>query len=148
LIFNVLLKGMLWIISLILALITNYNFGIFTVPSYFIYIIGIFTGPALCGTWVSQRQMIVELAPPSRTSNYFGIANIFGKVSAAIGPLIWLSSINLFSKLLGFNLMITTKYTLIILLLILLIGLWFILEVTDRHQDYLNGKRHIGNGEW
>ncbi|MHA1124429.1 MAG: MFS transporter [Candidatus Heimdallarchaeota archaeon] len=54
-----------------------------------IIIMGVLAGPALGGTWVAQRVMITELAPKEKYGEYFGFSKLSGKVSAAIGPLIW-----------------------------------------------------------
>jgi len=54
-----------------------------------IMIMGILAGPALGGTWVAQRAMVTELAPKEKFGEYFGFSKLSGKVSAAIGPLIW-----------------------------------------------------------
>ncbi|MHA1187759.1 MAG: MFS transporter [Candidatus Heimdallarchaeota archaeon] len=54
-----------------------------------IIIMGVIAGPALGGTWVAQRAMVTELAPKEKFGEYFGFSKLSGKVSAALGPLIW-----------------------------------------------------------
>ena len=50
---------------------------------------GIIAGPALGGTWVAQRYMIIELAPKEKFGEYFGFSKLSGKVSSSLGPAIW-----------------------------------------------------------
>ncbi len=56
---------------------------------------GIFAGPALGGTWVAQRYMVIELAPKEKFGEYMGFSKLSGKVSASIGPIIWAAIIAL-----------------------------------------------------
>ena len=50
---------------------------------------GVVAGPALGGTWVAQRLMVVELAPKEKFGEFFGFSEISNKASSAIGPLVW-----------------------------------------------------------
>jgi UMF1 family MFS transporter len=52
-------------------------------------LMGLIAGPALGGTWTAQRIMVVELAPKEKFGEYFGFSKLSGKVSSAIGPLIF-----------------------------------------------------------
>ncbi|MFV2014659.1 MAG: MFS transporter, partial [Candidatus Heimdallarchaeota archaeon] len=140
--------GALWLIALIIAVLTNLTIFNITTPEYLAIFVGVIVGPALGGTWVCQRQMIIELAPIDRTSNYFGFANVFGRISSALGPFVWFGSIWILSNLIGLNTSISTRVTIIVLSAILLIGLYFISKVRDVHKFYLSGARHVGNGVW
>jgi len=58
-------------------------------PFIAVIIMGVISGPALGGTWVAQRQMVIELAPKEKFGEYFGFSKLSGKVSSVIGTLIW-----------------------------------------------------------
>ncbi|NVM34252.1 MAG: MFS transporter [Candidatus Lokiarchaeota archaeon] len=87
------LVGLLWSISLILGIIfifsTPYILVGFNIPFIFSLVMGMVAGPALGGTWVAQRIMVVELAPKEKFGEFFGFSEISNKASSAIGPLVW-----------------------------------------------------------
>ncbi len=64
-----------------------------------IIIMGVIAGPALGGTWVAQRVMVAELAPKEKFGEFMGFSKLSGKVSAAIGPLIWTAVFSLHTYL-------------------------------------------------
>jgi UMF1 family MFS transporter len=87
------LVGILWgtalIIGIVLVFTTPYiDIGL-NVPFIFAIIMGIVAGPALGGTWTAQRIMVIELAPKEKFGEFFGFSKLSGKLSSAIGPFIW-----------------------------------------------------------
>lgn len=64
-------------------------------PFIMVLLMGILAGPALGGTWVAQRYMVIELAPKEKFGEYMGFSKLSGKVSASIGPIIWAAIIAL-----------------------------------------------------
>ncbi|MHA2038910.1 MAG: MFS transporter [Promethearchaeota archaeon] len=87
------LVGLLWTIALILGVVfifsTPYILVGLNVPFILSIVMGIVSGPALGGTWVAQRIMVVELAPKEKFGEFFGFTEISNKASSAIGPLVW-----------------------------------------------------------
>jgi UMF1 family MFS transporter len=87
------LVGLLWSIALILGAIFAFSTPYILVGLNFPFILslvmGIIAGPALGGTWVAQRIMVVELAPKEKFGEFFGFTEISNKASSAIGPLVW-----------------------------------------------------------
>jgi UMF1 family MFS transporter len=87
------LVGLLWSISLILGIIfvfsTPYILVGLNAPFILSLVMGMVAGPALGGTWVAQRIMVVELAPKEKFGEFFGFTEISNKASSAIGPLVW-----------------------------------------------------------
>lgn len=85
--------GGLWAIAIILGVILVFwGAPIIVGPNFafvVVLIMGIVAGPALGGTWVAQRAMVVELAPKEKFGEYFGFSKLSGKLSASLGPLIW-----------------------------------------------------------
>ncbi|MHA1199453.1 MAG: MFS transporter [Candidatus Heimdallarchaeaceae archaeon] len=77
--------------------------GGWTFPFVMVLIMGVLAGPALGGTWVAQRYMVLELAPREKFGEYFGFSKLSGKVSSAIGPMIWGAIIALTTVGLAYN---------------------------------------------
>ncbi|NHK31355.1 MAG: MFS transporter [Asgard group archaeon] len=88
--------------------------------------------------FVIGRQFLIELAPPERIGQYMGFKKISGKVSAALGPLIFsgvLSAVIVFGKTLAYQM------ALLSLLAFFLIGFAITLFIRNYHPQYLEGKR-------
>jgi UMF1 family MFS transporter len=94
-----------------------------------VLIMGLLAGPAMGGTWVAQRYMIIELAPKEKFGEYFGFSKLSGKVSASIGPLIWGAIIALYYE--GGPISLNQAYAIAIGIvgIIMLVGLVIILFV-------------------
>ena len=92
--------------------------------------------------------MVTQLAPITRVSNYFGFTNSFDRINAALGPIVWSANIFFFTGLIGISVSMATRFTIIVLVIILVVGLLILSQVTDHHARYLEGFRHIGNGKW
>ncbi len=98
-----------WVAALIIAIVASVFWSPITVPEMLggnpddpwtiqfvvVLIMGILAGPALGGTWVAQRYMVIELAPKEKFGEYMGFSKLSGKVSASLGPLIWAAVITL-----------------------------------------------------
>ncbi len=87
------LVGALWGIALtigvLLVFVTPYiDIGL-NLPFILSLLMGIVAGPALGGTWVAQRIMVIELAPKEKFGEFFGFSKLSGKLSSALGPFIW-----------------------------------------------------------
>lgn len=80
----------LWCLTLLLA--------VFDSHPWIYWPVGSLVGLALAGTWVSSRVLLVELAPPERVGEYFGLYNLTGKSAAVVGPLVWGALLLLFSS--------------------------------------------------
>ncbi len=88
--------------------------------------------------FVIGRQFLLELAPPERIGQYMGFKKISGKVSAALGPLIFsgvLSAVIPFGKTLAYQMAILS------LLGFFLIGFVITQFIRNYHPQYLEGKR-------
>jgi UMF1 family MFS transporter len=87
------LVGLLWIsaltIGIFLIFVYPYILIGFNFPFVMSILMGLLAGPALGGTWTAQRIMVVELSPKEKFGEYFGFSKLSGKVSSAIGPLIF-----------------------------------------------------------
>lgn len=78
----------LWIISLVVA---SASFS----PVLF-WTIGPLVGVALGGTWVTARTLVLDLAPPEKVGEVYGLYNMGGKFGFILGPLTWGALVYLF----------------------------------------------------
>jgi len=98
------LVGALWGLALVIGIVlvfttSNIDVGA-NLPFIFSIIMGIVAGPALGGTWTAQRIMVVELAPKEKFGEFFGFSKLSGKLSSALGPLVW-GTVMLTSDIIG-----------------------------------------------
>ncbi|MBY8987700.1 MAG: MFS transporter [Candidatus Lokiarchaeota archaeon] len=98
------LVGALWGIALIIGIVLVFTTPYIEVganlPFVLSIIMGVVAGPALGGTWTAQRIMVVELAPKEKFGEFFGFSKLSGKLSSALGPLIW-GTVMLTSDIIG-----------------------------------------------
>ena len=130
------LVGTGWIVSTIVFILSG-----LLIPKEFVFLAAIIIGMSLGGTWVVQRQMVIELSPPEDITQYFAYSKFTGKLSAAIGPILFSGVLNLGLRVLGFD--TPNAYRLAIFSLVIFFVLGFIVfyTITDYHKDYLSGKR-------
>ncbi len=105
----------LWFVALLIAVLVIFiwapvvvpdplfDFSQWSFPFVLVLLMGILTGPALGGTWVAQRYMIIELAPKEKFGEYFGFSKLSGKISSSIGPAIWAVVFLIFYSSIGFK---------------------------------------------
>lgn len=75
----------LWFTALVIMMLEGW-----LLPLNSIYVAAVAIGPALSGVWVCQRQMVLELVPnDEEIGRYFGLTKFSGKLSSAVGPLIF-----------------------------------------------------------
>ena len=53
------------------------------------YVVGFFAGFSLSGAQAVSRTMVSQLAPPEKTSEFFGFLSVAGRTSTFIGPLVF-----------------------------------------------------------
>lgn len=143
--------GGLWAIAIILGvfliffgapIVVGFNFAFIVV-----LLMGIVAGPALGGTWVAQRAMIVELAPKEKFGEYFGFSKLSGKLSASLGPLLWTGVFVLYEVLAAalfgkynYYLYKAYGYAMLVVGLIMAIGLTIIGFVNPSRKLILEGQ--------
>ena len=124
--------GALWFFALLLILLEGIVF-----PRKVIYLAAIFLGPGLSGIWVSQRQMVLELAPSEEEiGQYFGLTKFSGKLSSALGPFVWGTTFFFFKNKLKFSISMTYRVTMFTLALFLAIGFLILQKVPNKHEEF------------
>ena len=53
------------------------------------WVVGLMSGSALAGLYVSERPYVLLIAPKNRVGEYFGIFNMAGRLAAIAGPFSW-----------------------------------------------------------
>ena len=110
----------LWIVALVTAIA---SFSPWT-----FWLVGFLVGCALGGTWVSARALVLDLSPPEKIGEIYGLYNMGGKFGFILGPLVWGFVVLVFEDV---N---TLKYRIAVgsLLLFLLAGLYLLKKVPDK----------------
>lgn len=71
----------LWIIALFLAAISQ--------SAVLFWMVGPVAGVGMGGVWVVSRAFIIELSPPEKVGEFFGLYGLAGKAASILGPMLW-----------------------------------------------------------
>jgi UMF1 family MFS transporter len=71
----------LWLTSLFLIIVSS--------EETLFWVAGSLAGLGIGGVWVVSRTIVVELSPPEKIGEFFGLYSLTGKVASIIGPLLW-----------------------------------------------------------
>ena len=71
----------LWIVSLSLAAVSQ--------SESLFWLVGPIAGVGMGGVWVVSRAFIVELSPPEKVGEFFGLYGLAGKAASILGPMLW-----------------------------------------------------------
>jgi len=71
----------IWIAGLVMAIVSF--------STIMFWMVGPIVGIALGGTWVSARALVVDLSPPEKIGEIYGLYNMGGKFGFILGPLVW-----------------------------------------------------------
>lgn len=81
------LWGVLWLWGLTFVLAAA--LGLAHLPWQLLLVVSALAGVALGGTWSADRPLMLELTPPARLGEFYGLYGMVGRFAAVIGPLIW-----------------------------------------------------------
>jgi MFS transporter, UMF1 family len=116
-----------WGLGLVLGAV---SLGVTGTPGLAMFLIaGAILGSGLGGVQVSDRVLLVRLAPPERIGEFFGLYGLVGKGSQVIGQLLYGATILLLFDLLGTG---AYQVAVLSLLVTMLIGAWLLRSVSDR----------------
>ena len=111
-------RGALPVLLAIIVLWLGVFVGLILFPSKVIFfVLGCVAGALLGGVWVSDRLVLMSIAPAESLNEYFGFYGLVGKVSAVVGPLVFALTSDSFGYAWGLASM----------LLMFLLGLCFLL---------------------
>ncbi|MBO8162670.1 MAG: MFS transporter [Brevibacillus sp.] len=120
-------QAMTWIAVLLLAAI---GMGALATHQAMFWLAGGLYGIAMGSTWVTSRTLIVELTPPEKRGQFFGLFAFSGKVSSLVGPALYGTIVLLLSQY-G---TLASRVAMASLALLVLIGLVIHLKVPYRRQ--------------
>jgi UMF1 family MFS transporter len=125
---------------------------VFVVNSYpiVIWFLGPIVGVLLGGVWAVSRPLLMQLSPPEKLGEFFGLFSISGRAAAICGPLVWggvvyiLSPDNAIgravSDFLGLNAEAAAKlpyrFAVLSLAAMMAVGLFIFRKVPDRKGAY------------
>lgn len=83
-------KGTAWSYWLVLWLwVAALSIAILSQSQTMFWVVGPLAGMGMGGVWVVSRAYIVELSPPEKLGEFFGIYGLAGKAASIFGPLLW-----------------------------------------------------------
>jgi len=144
--FGVIITAISWTIGILLTVFAGITYKTVQVGNqtivYKLRILAYFAAAVLSfgmgSVFVIGRQYILELSPPEKIGQYMGFKKISGKISAALGPLIFsgvLSIVIPYGKTLAYQIAILS------MLAFFIIGFVVVLFIKDNHARYLKGER-------
>jgi MFS transporter, UMF1 family len=75
----------LWLIAFLWAAAV----GLFGLGQLAFWPVPVLAGLCLGGTWAADRPLMLELTPPDRIGEFYGLYNMVGRFSAITGPATW-----------------------------------------------------------
>ncbi|MCK5299302.1 MAG: MFS transporter, partial [Candidatus Heimdallarchaeota archaeon] len=144
--FGVIITAIAWTIGIILTVLSGVTYKTIVIGNityiyklrFLAYIAAAILSFGMGSVFIVGRQFILELCPPEKIGQYMGFKKISGKISAAIGPLIFsgvLALVYPYGKTLAYQIAILS------LLVFFLIGFVIILFIKNNHAKYLKGER-------
>ena len=70
-----------WLTSLFLIIVSS--------GETLFWMAGSLAGLGIGGVWVVSRTIVIELSPPEKIGEFFGLYSLTGKMASIIGPLLW-----------------------------------------------------------
>ncbi len=84
------LKGIIWSYWLVLGLwIAALSLAILSHSETLFRFVGPIAGVGMGGVWVVSRTFIIELSPPEKVGEFFGLYGMVGKAASILGPMLW-----------------------------------------------------------
>jgi len=83
-------KGIIWSYWLVLALwIIALSLAAISQSTALFWLVGPIAGIGMGGVWVVSRAFIIELSPPEKVGEFFGLYGLAGKAASILGPMLW-----------------------------------------------------------
>ena len=115
----------LWCVTFTIAA----SLGLFAMPWQWLIAVSAMAGTALGGTWAADRPLMLELTPPDRLGEFYGLYGMVGRFSAVVGPLLWASSMTLVQGMGGSTLR-AQGFSVLLLLALTLVAVGILRPIT------------------
>lgn len=122
---------MMWIGIFILAAAV----GILGLPLFALYIVASLAGFALGGVWAADRPLMLQLTPPERIGEFYGLYGMVGRFSAITGPIVWAVVTYLTIQLAGLTPRMGQGISVLVLLMVMLIGFYILRPLRDAPRE-------------
>ena len=80
----------IWVVALFTAVVSQ--------SETVFWIVGPLAGIGMGGVWVVSRTFLIELCPPEKIGEFFGLYGMAGKMASIIGPLLWGVTVMIFEE--------------------------------------------------
>jgi MFS transporter, UMF1 family len=101
--------------------------GILGLPLWTLYVVASGAGFAMGGVWSADRPLMLQLTPPDRIGEFYGLYGMVGRFSAITGPIVWAATTYLMIQVAGLAPRTGQGISVLVLLAVMLIG-FFILR--------------------
>ena len=81
------LNAVLGVWAVVLAVAAAIGYGL--LPNVVFWPVAVLAGVALAGTWTADRPFMLQLTPPDRLGQFYGLYAMVGRFAAIMGPLLW-----------------------------------------------------------
>ncbi|HIK58874.1 MAG TPA: MFS transporter [Nitrospinaceae bacterium] len=83
-------KGVIWSYWLVLGLwVVALSLTAISQSETLFWLVGPIAGVGMGGVWVVSRTIIIELSPPEKVGEFFGLYGFAGKAASIFGPMLW-----------------------------------------------------------
>jgi MFS transporter, UMF1 family len=106
--------------------------GILGLPLQVLYGVAAGAGIAMGGTWASDRVLMLQLTPPDRIGEFYGLYGMVGRFSAITGPATWALILYLTTSLAGLPPHVGQGVGILVLLAQIVVSYWVLRRVKDR----------------
>jgi UMF1 family MFS transporter len=113
----------LWVVGLAAAIAVS----VLDLPTGVFWGIAPLLGVALGGTWTADRPWMLNLSPPDRVGEFYGLYGLVGRFAAVVGPALWA----LISDTLGLG----RPMALASLIVMIAIAVWILGGVEEQSPD-------------
>lgn len=117
----------LWMIQFALAA----TIGVFVLPIAFLYVVAALAGVALGGIWAADRPLMLQLSPPERVGEFYGLYGMVGRFSTITGPLLWSAVLYVAVQRSGLPPLTGQALAILVLLVMVAIGYVILRNVDD-----------------
>lgn len=118
----------LWIVTFMFAA----ALGGFQLAPGWLYVVASLVGIAMAGTWVADRPLMLQLTPPHRVGEFYGLYGMVGRFSAITGPFLWGLTTYLLVERSGLDVLTGEAVAILVLLAMVIVSYRILQPVPDR----------------